>query len=370
LLASTSLCAFASDIFNENTVGNYKRGDFVNGMVTAGKHPIYSGENQWKIESMTTSEGGASGSATPITSGTVIFNHFEPNGDWFASMKVNVNLNSGSTNQYFTGNPCSGIHLFVVNKGQGKNDNCLTADVGSFTQGNKSTTYFDVNIFESKSGGRLYVLVIRLNAELLGFRETSVADWSRLPLEDSQYRSKFVARLQVWAEKLQDASNKALDYTPPLDAFNGIESWRSLLPVPTDIELGVYSQQFIGAVESTRNKPKFHSIAYSKVGLGKVRWGNSYTKSSQDLSDKEALETCEKDRPSTAEPCKLYPLDINANYSKAIIPDATLQSKASTITSDSNSIEHRLLELKSLLEKGLISNDAFEKKRNQILNSL
>jgi hypothetical protein len=285
--------------------------------VTVGRYPIYAGENQWKIEAISVAEGSAGGNATPITSGTVLFSHLEPNGDWFASMRVTVNLNTSEPNQYFTGSPCSGNHLFVVNKSRGRDDDCLIADVGSFTQGTKSTTYFDVSIFESKGSGRRYVLGIRLNADLLGFRETSVADWSSLALEDSPYRSQFVPRLRAWAEKLQASTNKALDFTPPLDAFTGLPSWRTLLPVPSDLDLGAFSQQFIGAVESTRNKPKSHAIAYSKVSTSRTRWGNSYTKASQELANKEAFEICEKNRPASDEPCRLYDLDASVTYSVA-----------------------------------------------------
>jgi hypothetical protein len=370
LLFSIYGCAWAADVFDGKNIGAFKRSDVVNGAVTIGRYPIYAGENQWKIETISVSEGSASGNATPITSGTVIFNHFEPNGDWFASMKVTANLNTGGANQYFTGSPCSGNHLFVVNKGRGKNDDCLVADVGSSTQGTKSTTYFDINVYESKSSGRLYVLGIRLSAELLGFRETSVTDWSRLALEDSPYRSAFVTRLQAWAEKLQSSANNALDFTPPVDAFNGLPSWRTLLPVPSDLELGAFSQQFIGAVESTRNKPKSHAIAYSKVSPSRIRWGNAYAKASQELANKEALETCEKNRPASDEPCRLFDLDANVTYSVAKTPADAPSARPAKGPAEGSPIETKLIELKSLLDKGLITNEIFEKKREQLLNSL
>jgi hypothetical protein len=143
-----------------------------------------------------------------------------------------------------------------------------------------------------------------------------------------------------------------------------------LLAVPSDLELGAFSQQFIGAVESTRNKPKSHAIAYSKAGPGRIRWGNSYAKASQELANKEALETCEKNRPTSDEPCRLFDLNANVTYSVAKTPGDTPSAKPVNGPAVSSSIETKLIELKSLLEKGLINNEIFEKKREQLLNAL
>ena len=98
------------------------------------------------------------------------------------------------------------------------------------------------------------------------------------------------------------------------------------------MDLGSFSQQFIGAVESTRNKPKSYAIAYSKSGPNRIRWGNSYGKASQELANKEALETCEKNRPASDEPCKLFDLDANVAYSVAKTPGDKPMAKPAPIT--------------------------------------
>lgn len=294
--------------------------DFTKGSIlapgtTIAGYPIFKGDGEWRIfevNSSTANQTGNSASFTgsPSRLGWITLSQVESNGDWFANMQVLVSTQLAGGNVYVAGSPCGGTHMVTVSKGSGYDDNCLTIDANNFMSASRSITYFDLMITQTRSGGRRYLMKLQLNAEMLGFRETTLTDWNNAEtLQLSPSRTAFVSKLKKWAELLQNASGSILNYSKPQTVFDDIPSYRTLLPVPDDLKDNGFSQYFISAVESTRNKPTFRAIAYTKLEPGLTKWSNQYARESQAVADKDALENCDKGRASNSEPCKLYKLD-------------------------------------------------------------
>jgi hypothetical protein len=152
---------------------------------------------------------------------------------------------------------------------------------------------------------------LALNLELLGFTETREQDWSPEAIRTSPQRKGFVEQLQKWAEALQDASARAIDFSKPQDAFAKVPSLRTLMQVPADLSDGSFPQAFQAAVLATRDKPGFKAIAYSRISPQNFRWQNRYGMGDQESADRQALESCESGRPASAPPCRLYELGGN-----------------------------------------------------------
>lgn len=310
IFATQSLTAISDDLFQDREPVNLAKGAaFVNG-TTIGGYPIFTGGEKWRLINAISRDSNTLRDATSVTFGTVVLEQREANGDWFGNLALATDIAGTGGGKFMAGNPCAGNHMVTVNKGKGYEDNCLTIDANYSQAGTRMVTYFETNITQTRIGGRVYAMKLQLSAELLGFRETSVTDWNNLDLlESSPSRKAFIQKFQTWAELLQNATDKAVDYSKPSTAFDNIPSYRTLLPTPNDLADGTFSQKFIGAVESTRFKPTFRAIAYSKTAPGRIRWHNEYGMGSQEVAEKMALENCEKGRASTAPPCRLYDLD-------------------------------------------------------------
>ena len=304
-LLACAFSAHAADYFKDGKPVTFTKGSVVELGTTMGGYPIYKGDGGWRLDGLESSMGGAFNEAVAINRGFADFVQFEPTGDWFASMWTTVNLNSGNPIQYFTGNPCAGNYIVAFNLANVKDDNCLTIEAKSGQLGSRSITYLQLKITQAKSSGRWYRLNLSLSAELLGFRETLPSDWNDGAYKAAPNRAEFIARLTTYGRLLQDATAKALDFSKPGDVFDSIPSYRTLLPVPTDLADGTFTQQFIGAVESTRYKPGYRAIAFTKHE-GRVRWNNSYNSPTQANADDNALKDCNKEKPPAAMPCQLY----------------------------------------------------------------
>lgn len=101
---------------------------------------------------------------------------------------------------------------------------------------------------------------LELNAELLDFRETAPADWNEPgTLLSSPSRAVFVEEPKQWALLLQRATDRVLDYSKPQNAFDNIPCYRTLMLVPENLADGSYSQSFIAAVSSTKNRPLYRA---------------------------------------------------------------------------------------------------------------
>lgn len=295
--------------------------DFKQGMelptdATIGGYPIFKGTGRWTLVRMEPGVIGANGMATSIHTGWIVLVNNESDGNWFGSLSITANLNNAGANQYLSGSPCSGTHIVAVNKVVGQDDNCLTIDAGGYQSGGRNLTYFSIKSTQSASGGRVYVPDLRLPVEMLGFRDTSPGDWTAEAIKSSPSKIKFVAKLKKWGESFQEATQRAIGFSKPQDAFVTVPSYRSLLDVPKDLSDGSFTQQFISAVEHERNAPQFKAIAYTKLPNNRLKWAYSDEHAQQEDADKRALEICNTARASTSEPCQLYDL------SKLSAPDA------------------------------------------------
>lgn len=373
-LAIVATSSNSADLFKDDKPVDFVKDSILAPGTTVAGYPIFKGDGEWRLQNVTSFTANTTGSTMTSGSGLgwISLNQKESNGEWFANLLLLVSTLPAGGDVYSTGTPCGGSHMVTVNKGGGRDDNCLTIDAANFQSGSRFVTYFNVAVTQTRSGGRRYIMTLQLNAELLGFRETAPADWNNADLlQLSPSRTAFALKIKDWASLLQNGSEHILDFSKPQNGFDGIPSYRTLLPVPSDLADGSYSQNFIGAVESTKNKPAFRAIAYTKLSPGRIRWNNEYARESQEAAEKVALENCEKGRASNAERCKLYNLDKDVPRVSLKATSNQVSSKPSTGPSaDTLFVEKRLSDLKNLLDKGLISREIFNQKREEILKAL
>jgi len=306
-LLSYSIGASANDLFVGKKPIEYVSGTPLEPSTTIGGYPIYQGVD-WKLYKVSANQAGTINGADAVQFGTVVLTQNEPDGSAFGVMLITANINETAKNQYLLGDPCSGAHLVAVNKGGGVNDNCLTIDVKSYQSNSRTIPYFDISLIESDSGGRMLRIEIRLNADMFGFRDTLPINWAKESVDATPAKKIFVTKLRKWAELIQDASHRAVDYSRPKNVYDSIPSYKTLVNVPDDLADGSFSQQFISAVEHVRNASNFKAIAYTKLELQKVKWAYSDGRENQLDADTRALEVCNTGRPEASEPCRLYDL--------------------------------------------------------------
>ncbi len=309
-LLSPLLCAHlcAAELFPDGQPDAYQQQSPLENPSTVGGYAIYPGQGDWRIASLALQKTGALGTAEALSLGTVALEQFGPGGEWLAGMWLAANLVNVSTNQYMTGSPCSGGHLIAVNKGRGRDDNCLTVDPDRAQIGGRTVPLMLVRISQAKSAGRLYKVALALNMELLGFPDARPEDWTAQAVQTSPQRKAVVEQLQQWAEALQDGSARAIDFSKPQDAFAKVPSYLTLMQVPANLADGTFPQAFQAAVLATRDKPGFKAIAYSRISPQNFRWQNRYGMGDQESADRQALESCESGRPASAPQCRLYDL--------------------------------------------------------------
>ncbi len=232
LWGATSLSSFANDLFPDGNPIDFTKNAPLEAGSTLGGYSVYPGDSGWRYIRVASSMSNTFGESQSVKFGTAVLYQLEPDDRDYAVMSVQVNLTGAGPNVFFSGSPCSGTHAVAVNKGQRKDDNCLTIDVATTQVENGSTPFFDIHIVQSKSAGRIYVIDLRLTTGMFGFHNTSPADWSAQALEKSPARQDFLQRLASWAGRLQDASERALDFSQPKDAFDKVPSYRTLIPSP------------------------------------------------------------------------------------------------------------------------------------------
>lgn len=230
--------AFPAELFKDRAPVEFAKDSFLESGSTTGGYPIYEGDGTWRLSSVTSSMTGALGGATEVPRGDVKLLQIEPNGDWFASQFLSTNLAQVGTNQYATGSPCSGEHLVAVSKPGGQDDNCMTIDANSFQSRSRTITFFTVRVTQTRSGGRKYLMSLLLNADLLGFRETTPGDWTRENVQHAPSRKAFVEKLEKWAGLLQEGSARAIAYDKPKNAFDNVPSFRTLQSASSDRAVG------------------------------------------------------------------------------------------------------------------------------------
>ena len=227
-----SLQASAVEFFKDGKPAPFEKGALVERWSTAGGYSIYTGGDLWRIVDVTTQVAGAINNADEINRGTVVLVNVDSNFQDQAVQVLTTNLSSASMDQFVTGSPCSGTHIVAVNKARGRDDNCMTINVRSVQSRPRDLLVFDVRIVNFKSAGRAYVVTFHILANALNFGDTTPADWTPAGLEASAERKALIARMRTWAESLQDAANKASDFSKPQDVFDNIPSYKTLAANP------------------------------------------------------------------------------------------------------------------------------------------
>ena len=220
----------AKELTSGRAAENFTKGEkFENGSTFDG-YPIYPGDGAWTIDSISNSVSGALGDAESVKFGRLLLKQQDPAGYWLASMFVTVNSSTVGGNQYYGGNPCGGQHVFVESKISAQNDNCLAIDAGSYKAGAESNTYLRISVTQTRSGGRVYALTLVLRPDAFGFKNTTPNQWQASEINDDPRRQEFMAKLRLLGQQLRDATEKAIAYDKPKDAFDKVPSFHSLMP--------------------------------------------------------------------------------------------------------------------------------------------
>lgn len=226
-LATSSV--FAADLFKDGKPVPMKKGSEIAASTTISGYPMYLDSGAWRLVKIETSMPDTLGAADSLSHGEVTMLQVDATSTPVASMAVLVNLTSTGDNLYMGGSPCAGAHIVSVNKGAGLYDNCLTIDANASDPSKSEGTNFAIRITQSRSGGRLYILDLRVLASVLGVRGTYLADWQADAIQASAEKKAFVERLKKWAVSLQDASSRAVEFSKPADAFAAVPSYRTLV---------------------------------------------------------------------------------------------------------------------------------------------
>lgn len=221
LLALSHFSVNAEDLFNNDFERSFQTSLTISDSVTVGGYPIYTGGRNWKIlrgkaeKNNTNSYIGYANLISPM------------NGIFFIQFNYTVNLENSTG--YYTSEPCKGTHLYSNNLGGGWEDNCMTINVVEDYIAGNPIAALKVNVRVSKSGSRLYDMMIFINLKNLGFSKTYAAEWTSETLRTSNQKKLVIEKVSAWAKKLQAGANKAIDFSKPKDAFADVPPIDDLL---------------------------------------------------------------------------------------------------------------------------------------------
>ena len=301
--------AFSADLFEEGKPRAIKYGDPIAATDTLGGYAIYPGDGHWTfVSARAGSASTRAGDATVI--GTVNMVNWESRA-LVARQTVTANIGAGWGSSW-TGAPCAPGHLVSRNQVHGRDDNCMTIDAINVPIENAPVLFFSVVITNSASNGRYYRTVLDINPSLLGMHGTTLGDWAPEVTAIRGDQQAFLKRLSSWAEALQDASNKAFDYSHPQDSYTAALSFRTLLPIPAEFVNKNVPLSFLIALEDMRDKKSYSSMAYAYVeGKPLQRWTASTGSPSAEAADAAAIKGCETDKPAELPPCVVYRIPSN-----------------------------------------------------------
>jgi hypothetical protein len=299
--------AYAADLFPDGNLREIKAGEYLQVTDTVGGYPIVLNDGNWKF---VTGKGSTSGGNADSVKMAYVLMDFAPVGGLLARQSLSVTTASGN-GAYWSGSPCAPGHLVIRNKGRGRQDNCMTIDTQTVNLGATPTTFFNIALTNSGSAGRYYRINLILNAEILGFRGTSIGDWTEEEVKAAPYKKEAIDKLTGWAELIQDGSIKAFDFSKPQDVYTNVPSLMTLLPVPEDLVGQKRSLSFVSSVEHLRHVNSIKSIAYARYEDFKGAWGSVVDQPSQEAADLAALAKCENTRTTNrpdVPPCTVYRL--------------------------------------------------------------
>jgi hypothetical protein len=304
MLATAQFC-FAADLYDAaGKLRQIAMNDPIVATDTVGGFAIYQGDGDWKFEQgkSSTSSGGSQTISVPMAS--FIINK-SINGELFQRLSLVSTLGSTGGSGW-SGSPCSVDHLIIKDKMRGREDHCMTIDPLNVTVGTKGITFLAVRVTHSASG-RYYAQNLMVNPNLLGSRDTGLADWTEGALAIAPHRKALHERLTAWAEKYLDASLKAFDYSQPQDAYSNLLSVQTLVPTVAEFPADKYSLGFRSVLEDIKYRPGPKAMAYFVKTDTKTPNQYWYNQNSQEEADKKALEGCNQRRVAGDAECKLIP---------------------------------------------------------------
>lgn len=225
LLALVAHMAGAEELFPNGNPGKIAQYSELPSGSTAGGYPLYTGGRTWYLM-----EHKADNNNLDVRILSTALSS-PKDGDFFTEMYVTTSMGVARTEGYFSADLCSpsSTHLFMLNKASGRIDNCLTINPQVAKLQSGEITLFVVRVRNSQSSWRLYDLTMVLNPAKLGFPATTAADWSAGAIAADPKKKQSFDKIVAWAKQLQDGVNKAIAFSKPQDAFDGVAPIQTLL---------------------------------------------------------------------------------------------------------------------------------------------
>jgi len=228
LLGGLSQFAMAADLFDGTAARAFVSGEVLKPGSTVGGYPVYEGDGAWRIlevAKVTTNTMG-------VSYGSAVFEQFT-DGVFLAHMVTSVNLNQSGQAFYTTGDNCGGVHQVRVNKataGRGDSawDNCLTIDARDVKVQKKPVTVLHLKVTITREGSRYYQTDLFLNPMALGLENSQPADWDVDALDATPARKAMMGKIVAFGKQLQSATERAMEWSSPKDAFKDVGTLRSL----------------------------------------------------------------------------------------------------------------------------------------------
>lgn len=225
LLALVGSMAGAEELFPNGNAGPIARYSELPRGSTSGGYPLYTGGRTWYVMEHRADDNNLDVRILRTALSSPV------DGDFFAEMYVTTSLGVARTEGYFSADLCSpsSNHLFMLNKASGRIDNCLTINPQAAKLPSGEITLFVIKVRNSQSSWRLYDLTMALNPAKLGFPTTTVADWSAAAIAADPKKKQAFDKMVAWAKQLQDGVHKAIAFSKPQDAFDGVAPIQTLL---------------------------------------------------------------------------------------------------------------------------------------------
>lgn len=222
--------AGAEDLFIDAQPREIAQGTVLAPDTTIGGYAIYPGEGKWvflgsKSHVLTGPATAWHGSATLVNVEA---------GGLSAIMNLYADIRSAGTSASWRSAPCNPGPLVVVNKQNGRFDNCMTIDAIKVNINQRDTTMLQVKVTLNGTNARYYSQTLLLNPDQFGFKGTVPGDWAESARANQPAMQAFMERLRLWAIRLHDASAVAFGSGKPADAFREVESWRILSSATAD----------------------------------------------------------------------------------------------------------------------------------------
>lgn len=220
LLCTHALANDAQELFPNQKSKAYQYSEVLDSNASVGGRAIYQGGRQWHIADLSNTSNNMN---IQIGRAVLVSPHDD---DLFLMMTLTTSLSAGSESGYFTADLCSPANsaLVKISKAVGKFDNCLTIQYSTMQIYSQPMPGLQMTVRNSKSNWRLYDMRLFVNLALVGYPNASAEEWSSAAVQADAGKQQFVERITQWARTVQDGVDKAMDYSKPATAFDGVES--------------------------------------------------------------------------------------------------------------------------------------------------